>query len=232
MRSLFLPVIALLALPNAGLADPPAAANEVAARSLAPGGMPIAAADKPWSVVGAWSAIHTVWKGTITLLSNGEVLNPENKPDGQWVLTAEQGQLHLILRWRKSPADDLSMVNANEFYGTDGRSEFRLHREPTPAMQTGGQDLGGAVEFHSWHQGEPAVKLIRRDEGFCALTSVTGHFAGSGELVEVYLAEDDYWYLGGRSQQNDVAAGCIVVRYRSKENTRPGGSDETVVPLK
>ena len=76
------------------------------------------------------------------------------------------------------------------------------------------------------------VKLIRQDEGFCALTSVTGHFAGDGEQVKVYVAEDGYWYLGGHSRQHDVATECIVVRYRSKGNTRPGVSDEAAASLK
>ena len=231
MKSLLLPVTALFVLQSAGWADPPAA-NETAAWHLAPGGMPIAAADKPWSVVGAWSAIQTTWRGTLTLLPDGSVVNAENKPDGQWVLTAEQGQVHLIIRWRKWPADDLALVNANEFYGTDGRSELRLRRQPAPLAPRGGQAAGEAVEFHSWHQGEPAVKLIRRDEGFCALTSVSGQFEGSGELVEVYLADDGYWYLGGRSQQQDVAAECIVIRFHDKGAAAPAASEDAVMPVK
>ena len=71
----------------------------------------------------------------------------------------------------------------------------------------------GAVEFRGWHQGEPPVKLIRKDEGFCALTGVTGRFEGDGEQVRVYIGDDDYWYLGGQSAQKGVAATCVIVRY-------------------
>ena len=77
------------------------------------------------------------------------------------------------------------------------------------------------------------MKLLRADEGFCALTSVTGHFAGSGEVVKVYVAEDGYWYLAGRSMQDDVAAECIVIRYRKAPKPRVDLSDgeEVVTPL-
>lgn len=69
------------------------------------------------------------------------------------------------------------------------------------------------VEFHQWQQGQPPVRLIRKDEGFCALTSVTGRFEGDGEQARVYVGADDYWYLGGKSAQRGVAAECMVVRY-------------------
>ena len=75
------------------------------------------------------------------------------------------------------------------------------------------QTLPQSVEFHHWKQGDEPLKLIRKEEGFCALTSVTGHFQGGGEVVQVYVGDDGFWYLGGASQQDDVAADCIVVRY-------------------
>lgn len=72
--------------------------------------------------------------------------------------------------------------------------------------------VGGGVEFRQWHQGEPPVKLIRKEEGFCALTGVGGGFAGSGEQAHVYIGDDGYWYLGGKSMQEGVSAECIIVR--------------------
>ena len=95
-----------------------------------------------------------------------------------------------------------------------------------------GSDLGGTVEFHSWHQGELPLKLIRQEEGFCALTSVSGRFDGSGEMIQVYVADDGYWYLAGKSQQSGVAAECIVVHYRSKANPVPVPSAEVGTPVK
>jgi hypothetical protein len=68
-------------------------------------------------------------------------------------------------------------------------------------------------EFQTWHQGEPPVRLIHHEDGFCALTRITGHFQGGGERVQVYIGPDGYWYLGGNSMQEGVSAQCIVVRY-------------------
>lgn len=71
------------------------------------------------------------------------------------------------------------------------------------------------VTFASWSQGEPPKRLIRSSEGFCALTSVTGHFQGGGEIVKVYVDDDGFWYLGGGSMQEGVSAQCIIVRYQA-----------------
>ncbi len=71
----------------------------------------------------------------------------------------------------------------------------------------------GNVEFRRWHQGEPPLRLIRKTEGFCALTGLSGHFQGGGEEVRLYIGDDGYWYLGGKSMQDGVEAECVVVRY-------------------
>ncbi len=73
--------------------------------------------------------------------------------------------------------------------------------------------LPGNVEFRHWHQGEPPLRLIRKEEGFCALTGVGGGFQGGGEEIHVYVGDDGYWYLGGKSKQHGVDAECVVVRY-------------------
>ena len=86
-----------------------------------------------------------------------------------------------------------------------------LHaEEPAAAMASGWN-----VEFRHWEQGQPALKLIRKEEGVCALTGVTGHFQGSGEQVRVYVGDDGYWYLGGTSHQEGVAADCVIVHFPS-----------------
>ena len=179
--------------------------------------LPPAASDKAWSVTGPWFFMHSHWAGSLTLTPDGSILGGGDRLQGQWLLTVQQGQVHLVIRWRDWPSVDLAMVNANEFYGQDGQNELRIRRHPSMmASGDGSKGLAGPVETYAWHQGEPPVKLIRQDEGFCALTSVTGHFMGSGELVKVYVAEDGYWYLGGTSAQEDVAAQCIVVRFTAK----------------
>lgn len=58
------------------------------------------------------------------------------------------------------------------------------------------------------------MRLIRKDAGFCALSLVTGAFAGGGEIVKVWIGPDGFWYLGGQSGQEGVGAECIVVHYR------------------
>ena len=75
------------------------------------------------------------------------------------------------------------------------------------------------IEFRHWHQGEPPVKLIRKEAGFCALTGVGGGFAGGAEEVHVYIGPDDYWYLGGNSRQHGVDAECVVVRFSAVPST-------------
>ena len=69
------------------------------------------------------------------------------------------------------------------------------------------------AETRRWSQGEPPVRVIREDEGFCALSMVTGEFNGAGESVRVWVGDDGWWYLGGSSNQKQVAAECVVVRY-------------------
>ena len=73
--------------------------------------------------------------------------------------------------------------------------------------------VANGIEFRHWQQGEPPVKLIRKDEGFCALTGIGGGLAGGGEEAHVYISEDGYWTLGGKSMQKGVSAECVVVRY-------------------
>ncbi len=73
--------------------------------------------------------------------------------------------------------------------------------------------LSGNVSFATWKQGEPPQRLIRATDGFCALTTVTGHFQGGGEVVSVYIGDDGYWYLGGKSMQQGVHATCVIVPY-------------------
>ncbi len=219
-------LLVLLTL-NVGALAGPARADDTPAK------LPPAATDKAWSVAGPWYFMHSHWAGPLTLAPDGTLLGGGDRLQGRWLLTAEQDQVHLIIRWRDWASVDLAMLNANEFYGKDGQSELRLRRQPPAPIATGDREPGGAVEFRSWHQGEPPVKLLRADEGFCALTSVTGHFAGSGEVVKVYVAEDGYWYLAGTSMQDDVAAGCIVIRYRKVSGPRVdlSGAEEVVTPL-
>lgn len=57
--------------------------------------------------------------------------------------------------------------------------------------------------------------MIAKEEGFCFLTEVGGHFAGGGESVRVYIGEDGYWYLHGKSAQA-VWAKAMSVQFSQK----------------
>ena len=88
----------------------------------------------------------------------------------------------------------------------------------TPYANTSpaGVALPGSVSFATWKQGEPPHRLIRATDGFCALTTVAGHFQGGGEVVRVYIGEDGYWYIGGDSSQKGVRAECVIVPFAKK----------------
>jgi hypothetical protein len=69
----------------------------------------------------------------------------------------------------------------------------------------------GGLAIREWKQGEPSLRLIEADKGVCALLSVSGHFQGGGEWAGLWIGADNYWYLGGRSAQQDVSASCVVI---------------------
>ena len=173
------------------------------------------APEAPWNIVGTWDCIHTRWTGPITLEADGRIVTTSDL-HGEWTLVAQQGHVQIILRWTQWAAETLDLTNGNEFYGKVENGEMRMHRSPPApgSITTIPAKSGlGSLETRSWRQGEPPLKLIRRDEGFCVLTMVTGHFQGSGEKVRVYVGDDGYWHLGGTSLQDGVAAECLVVRY-------------------
>ena len=74
--------------------------------------------------------------------------------------------------------------------------------------------LDAKFEQVEWRQGEKPLKVIHKDQGFCVLASVSGHFDGPGEMVKVYLDEQDgYWYLTGKSAKEGVRATAIIIRF-------------------
>lgn len=69
-------------------------------------------------------------------------------------------------------------------------------------------------EFRTWRQGEPALRLIRKEEGFCALTGITCHFRDSAQSIRLFIGRDGFWYLTGNANEPDAAAECVIVHYR------------------
>jgi hypothetical protein len=184
-----------------------------AADSRGPEVLPQARA--PWSVVGVWKVRHPDWSGTLTLEKNGEFTRTEDHDSGHWTLTALHDRVVLVLAWDHWPAETVTMISPDEFCskvrGQAQEGDMTLQRMPAAAARF------TFFETAKWRQGEPPVRLIRQEEGFCALTQVTGSFQGSGESVRVYVGDDGYWYLGGDSHQEGVGAECIVIRYARPE---------------
>jgi hypothetical protein len=164
----------------------------------------------PWSVLGSWQCTHPDWTGVVAISTDGKFFQADMHESGHWTLTTLQDRVILVLAWDNWPAETVTMMNPDEF---SGRVRAGGGQEGQMKMLRIAEPVG--YETKVWHQGEPPVRLIRKDEGFCALTSVTGCFQGGGEKVSVYVADDGYWYLGGQSQQEGVAAECIVVRNRT-----------------
>lgn len=73
------------------------------------------------------------------------------------------------------------------------------------------------VEYqeYQWQRGAAPVRMIRKEEGFCYLTRVSGEFAGMGEQARVYIESDGYWYLHGSSFK-PLGASAMSVRFVSR----------------
>jgi len=204
----------LFLIPRPGRAEGlVAAATAVdAAPSVAPAQSAQAAA--PWSVVGAWACTHPDWTGTIQIAADGTFSNPDST--GHWTLTAVRDRVILVLAWDGWPTETVTMISPDRFQarvrGQGQEGEFTMQRIAAPEAAP----APAAFDTRRWQQGDAAIRLIRKEEGFCALTMVTGSFQGAGEMARVYVGDDGYWYLGGDSQQEGVAAECIVVRYRGR----------------
>lgn len=100
---------------------------------------------------------------------------------------------------------------------------------PPPVDAPAKTESAVRVEFRRWQQGDAPIRLIRQEEGFCALTAVSGHFQGDGEQARVYIGDDGYWYLGGQSHQSGVSAECVVVRLPMAVSV-PGSATPTPDP--
>lgn len=73
------------------------------------------------------------------------------------------------------------------------------------------------VVKHTWHNGEPLVKLAPVAEAFCFFTNVGGNLAGFGEDLGVAAGSDGNWYLGGTSAQGLGMSGVIITGDLRKE---------------
>ena len=99
---------------------------------------------------------------------------------------------------------------------TDGKERVRVDSNGNVGIGKGNPestlDVKGEIRgrpwvsrMYEWKQGQAKQKMTRADRSVCFLTLVSGKFLGARESVEV-LSEDNYWYLQGDSNQQDVRA--------------------------
>ena len=120
----------------------------------------------PWSILGAWTANHPDWTDTITIAGDGTFSRTQYHDSGHWTLTALADRVVLVLAWDNWPAETVTMISPDEFSGKvrgagqDGA--LTLHRLRAPVANA------APYETHTWHQGEPPVRLIRKEEALRA----------------------------------------------------------------
>ena len=64
----------------------------------------------------------------------------------------------------------------------------------------------------TWEQAGSAVRMIRQEDGFCYLSSMTGRFGRLRDEIRVFVGPDGWWYLDGKSTWNNAAATAVAVR--------------------
>jgi hypothetical protein len=71
----------------------------------------------------------------------------------------------------------------------------------------------GITATQSWAQGQGPVYVASATNNVCMLTSIGGHFAGSGEKVRLVIDGYNNWVLYGTSQQAGVGATATCFAY-------------------
>ena len=84
--------------------------------------------------------------------------------------------------------------------------------KPESTLDVKGEIRGRPWEsrMYEWKQGQGKQKMTRVDRSACFLTLVSGKFMGGGETVEI-VSENNYWYLQGDSNQQDVRAQAMCI---------------------
>lgn len=80
-----------------------------------------------------------------------------------------------------------------------------------PSKSTKAAAFSYAVTEYSWKVGDPSKSLIRTDTGVCFLSFISGNFEGYGEEVGVHTANDGFWHLDGKGQQEGIAAKATAI---------------------
>jgi len=98
-----------------------------------------------------------------------------------------------------------AMLARSRSAGADQANPATVPPTTAPAAGAGAGDdplLHAEYQQYKWSRNDPPVRMIAKDEGFCFLSEVGGHFAGGGEAASVYIGDDGFWYLGGHAAQD------------------------------
>ena len=102
-------------------------------------------------------------------------------------------------------------IGDDGFWYLDCRTGQDLWARAISVKPKGPRILSTDFREVSWKKGEPAVKVIREDEGMCFLSLIHGGMRDKGDYAGLRLGDDGCWYLGGTGRISAVKA--IVIRY-------------------
>jgi hypothetical protein len=69
------------------------------------------------------------------------------------------------------------------------------------------------IEERTWKAGDEPVELLPADQGLALLGTVSGNFAGGGEIIRL-THDQNVWRLSGQSGQAELSARALVIRIR------------------
>ncbi len=176
-----------------------------------------------WTVTGKWIAKHPHWEGELELRPDGVVAGASA---ARWILSADRDRPMLVIFWDEWGTESLDLVADNRFEGRTRWGLFTLHRQGTEAHEKVTASASTEPETRTWTQGQPPIRLIKKDEGICTMVNVTGPLAAD-ESVSVAVGNDGFWYLGGKASQKGVSGICNIIRYNSLTASVTGNADLT-----
>lgn len=78
------------------------------------------------------------------------------------------------------------------------------------------QNLVMSYTFYAWEAGQPPVKMLHKNQGFCYLIAISGAFNGGGEHAQITLEPDGHWYLKGVTHQGALFLQAVGVTIKNK----------------
>lgn len=133
---------------------------------------------------------------TFTQYRGGKISKPSiASSDGFCFITRMGGG------WRGLPEMVNLTINPQNKWHIAGYSGNRAMNWDVATLDFGPRKLPQLEYQTHKFKNQQKVKLIHSKEGFCILSKVSGKFEGAGEETRVFIHEDGFWYLFGRTQQ-------------------------------